>query len=190
MMQFDNDIENCLVVLRSGGLILYPTDTVWGIGCDATNPEAVARIYHLKQRSEEKSMIILLQDEKVIPNFISQPNALIFDYIKGIHKPTTMIYGGAKNLATNLIGADGSIAIRIPNDPFCRQLLKKFGKPIVSTSSNLSGYPTPKIFSDIDAVIKKGVDYVVEHRQDDCTQAEPSTIIRVKEDGGYDIIRP
>lgn len=189
-MRFENDIENCLVVLRSGGLILYPTDTVWGIGCDATNNEAVERIYRLKQRSETKSMIILLPEEKDIPNYVSQANPLVFDYIKGIHKPTTMIYDGAKNLASNLIGADGSIAIRIPNEAFCKQLLKKFGKPIVSTSSNLSGYPTPRLFTDIDAVIKKGVDYIVEHRQDDNTEAEPSTIIRVKEDGGYEVIRP
>lgn len=189
-MQFENDIENCLVVLRSGGLILYPTDTVWGIGCDATNSEAIARIYQLKQRSETKSMIILLPDEKDIPHYVAQSNPLIFDYIKGIHKPTTMIYSGAKNLAPNLIGSDGSIAIRIPEDPFCKQLLKKFGKPIVSTSSNLSGYPTPGVFTDIDAAIKKGVDYIVDHRQDEERVAEPSTIIRVKEDGGYEVIRP
>lgn len=189
-MQLENDIENCLAVLQTGGIILYPTDTVWGIGCDATNEEAVKRIYKLKERSDEKSMIILLADEKDILNYVDHPNLMIFDYIKGINKPTTMIYSGAKNLAPNVIGKDGSVGIRLVQDPFCRQLIKKLGRPLVSTSSNISGYPTPMVFADIDIKIKKGVDYVVHHRQDEIVPSEPSTIIKVNDDGSYLIVRP
>ena len=188
-MQLENDIENCLAVLRSGGLILYPTDTVWGIGCDATNEEAVDRILHLKERPAEKSMIILLADEKELLNYVDHPNLMVFDYIKGIHKPATMIYQGAKNLAKNVLGPDNSVAIRIIKDPFCQKLIKKLGKPLVSTSSNISGFPAPKVFNDIDIKIKKGVDYIVQHRQDEDKPAEPSTIIRMNADGSYDIIR-
>ena len=188
-MLLENDIENCLAVLRSGGLILYPTDTVWGIGCDASNEEAIDRIFKLKERPAEKSMIILLADEKDIPNYVSQPNVTVFDYIKGVQKPTTMIYTGAKNLAPNLLGPDHSIGIRIVNEPFCHKLIKKLGKPLVSTSSNISGFPTPKMFNDIDIRIKKGVDYIVQHRQDEDKPAEPSAIIKVNPDGSYEVIR-
>jgi L-threonylcarbamoyladenylate synthase len=188
-MQLENDIENCLAVLRSGGLILYPTDTVWGIGCDATNEEAVERIFNLKERPAEKSMIILLADEKEIPNYVDHPNPMVYDYIKGISKPTTMIYKGGKNLAKNLLGPNDSVAIRPVNEPFCQKLIKKFGKPLVSTSPNISGFPTPMVFNDIDIRIKKGVDYIVQYRQDDDKPGEPSTIIRVNTDGSYDIVR-
>jgi L-threonylcarbamoyladenylate synthase len=189
-MYFENDIDNCLVVLRSGGLILYPTDTVWGIGCDATNQEAVERVIQLKERPLDKSMIILLSDEKEIPNYVNQENLLVFDYIKGIHKPATMIYNHAQHLAPNIISSDGSVGIRITNDPFCKQLLKRFGKPIVSTSSNISGFPTPGHFADIDLKIKQGVDYVVEYRQDDLQARQPSTIIKVNQDGSFRVLRP
>lgn len=188
-MQLENDIENCLAVLRSGGLILYPTDTVWGIGCDATNEEAVERVFNLKERPAEKSMIILLTDEKEIPNYVDHPNPLVYDYIKGIHKPTTMIYKGGKNLAKNLLGPNDSVAVRLVNEPFCQKLIKKFGKPLVSTSPNVSGFPTPMVYNDIDIRIKKGVDYIVQHRQDEDKPGEPSTIIRVNTDGSYDIVR-
>jgi len=189
IMQLKNDIENCLAVLQTGGIILYPTDTIWGIGCDATNEEAVKNIIKLKERGEEKSMIILLAEEKDILNYINHPNLMIFDYIKGINKPTTMIYSGAKNLAKNVINKEGTIGIRLVQDPFCRQLVKKFGKPIVSTSSNISGYPAPRIFSDIDIKIKKGVDYIVHHRQEETEPSAPSTIIKVNDDGTYVILR-
>ncbi len=189
-MQMKNDIEACLNVLRQGGLILYPTDTVWGIGCDATNAEAVAKIYKLKNRNEEKSMIILLADEAEIVKYTDQENLTIFDYIKGIAKPVTVIYSQAKYLAENLINKDGSIGIRVVKDDFCRQLIRAFGKPIVSTSSNVSGYPPPPFFNDIDIKIKNGVDYIVQHRQDDDMPGTPSTVIRLNEDGSYVIIRP
>jgi L-threonylcarbamoyladenylate synthase len=189
-MNFETDIEEALSVLQNGGLILYPTDTVWGIGCDATNAAAVAKIYALKKRSDEKSMIVLLADEKDIPNYVTQPNPKVFDYIKGIHKPTTFIYQNAINLAKNIISADGSIGIRITSDLFCKKLIRRFGKPLVSTSANISGYPAPAIYQDIDYEIKSGVDYIVQHRQDDVTAASPSAIVKLNADGSLTIIRP
>lgn len=188
-MNFDSDIEESLLVLHSGGLILYPTDTVWGIGCDATNDEAVLKIYNLKRRTDDKSMIVLLADEKEIPKYVGEMDPKVFDYIKGIHKPTTVIYESAKGLSQNLVNKNGSIAIRIVNDNFCRELIKRFGKPIVSTSANISGYPPARIFPDIDIEIKSGVDYIVQHRQDDLTEAAPSAIVKWEADGSLTIIR-
>ncbi len=189
-MKIHDDIEACLQVLTQGGIILYPTDTVWGIGCDATNEQAVSKIYALKNRNEEKSMIVLVAGEDEIPNYTDQEDLKIYDYIKGIVKPVTIIYYKAKNLAKNIINKDGSIGIRIVKDDFCKKLIKAFGKPIVSTSSNISGYPPPPFFNDIDIKIKNGVDYIVQHRQDDETPGTPSTVIRLNEDGSYVIIRP
>jgi L-threonylcarbamoyladenylate synthase len=190
IMLIDDDIDACVSVLQKGGLILYPTDTVWGIGCDAQNEAAVSKIYALKNRNEEKSMIILVAEESEILNFSSRENNVIFDYIKGIEKPTTVIYESAKNLAKNLLAADGSVGIRIVKDRFCQRLINTFGKPIVSTSSNVSGYPPPKIFSDIDVRIKEGVDYVVKYRQDDDMIASPSTVIRLADNGHIIVLRP
>jgi len=189
-MEFSNDIEECIKVLQSGGLILYPTDTIWGIGCDATNAEAVEKIYRLKKRPDSKTMIILLADERDILKYVTQPDLRIFDYIKDIRKPTTVIYEGGTGLAENLINTDGSVGIRIVNEPFCKNLIKRFRKPIVSTSANISGYPSPLVFRDIDNAIKDNVDYVVQYRQDDLTPAAPSAIIKWKADGSYTVIRP
>ncbi|MCP9750783.1 L-threonylcarbamoyladenylate synthase [Ferruginibacter sp. HRS2-29] len=189
-MIFEHDIEACLEVLHNGGLILYPTDTVWGIGCDATNEKAVSKIYTLKNRNEQKSMIILLADEADVPAYTDQENVTIFDYIKGIQKPTTVIYDKAKNLARNLLAEDGSVGMRIVKDKFCKRLITEFGRPIVSTSSNVSGYPPPMVFSDIDVRISEGVDYVVKYRQDDTEPALPSTVIRLNENGSITILRP
>ena len=189
-MNFDTDIEEAISVLQSGGIILYPTDTVWGIGCDATNENAVAKIYALKKRSDEKSMIVLLADENEIIKYVTQPDAKIFDYIKGINKPTTFIYEGGINLAKNMIQGDGSIGIRITSNAFCKKLITRFGKPLVSTSANISGYPSPAIFEDVDYEIKNGVDYIVQHRQDDVTTASPSAIVKLNADGSLTIIRP
>ena len=189
-MQFANDIKECITVLQNGGLILYPTDTIWGIGCDATNEEAVTKIYQLKKRADEKSMVVLVSDEKTIATYITQPNLKIFDYIKGIRKPTTVIYEGAAGLAKNVIATDGSAAIRIVKDEFCKQLIRYFKKPIVSTSANISGYPPPTIFIDIDVEIKNGVDYIVQHRQDDLSPSSPSAIVKLNADGIPQILRP
>ena len=188
-MQIDDDINSCLDVLAKGGLILYPTDTVWGIGCDSTNASAVEKIFTLKNRKTQKSMIILLADEKDILSHVDHQRALVFDFIKGIQKPVTVIYSRAKNLAPNLINEDGSIGIRIVKDSFCKALINKFGKPIVSTSSNVSGYPPPANFGDIDIRIKDGVDYIVQHRQDDFVPAMPSTIIKLNDDDSFTVIR-
>jgi L-threonylcarbamoyladenylate synthase len=189
MNQLLNDLEQCLEVLKKGGLLLYPTDTIWGIGCDATNEQAVAQIYALKKRVASKSMIVLIADEKDLTKYVTQPNLQIFDYIKGVSKPTTVIYEGAIGVAKNLVNEDGTLAIRIVKDDFCQKLIQSFGLPIVSTSANLSGYPSPAIFTDIDSEIKNGVDYIVQHRQDDFNLAAPSAIIKWNNNGIPTIIR-
>jgi L-threonylcarbamoyladenylate synthase len=189
MINFENDINNCLKGLNKGGLILYPTDTIWGIGCDATNDKAVKKIYQLKKRADKKAMIILLADAKNIFNYVAQPDLKILDYIKEIKKPTTIIYEGGKGVAGNLINTNGSIAIRIVKDTFCNYLINCFGKPIVSTSANISGYPSPLTFKDIDTIIKNGVDYIVQYRQDDLYPATASSIIKWNVDGSLTVIR-
>jgi len=177
-MNFENDIVSCLQALKNGGIILYPTDTIWGIGCDATNEEAVKKIFELKKRPGEKSMIVLVADEKDILRHVTQPDPGVFDYLKTTSKPTTVIYDGAIGFADNLIGSDGSVAIRICQNEFCRHLIKRFRKPIVSSSANISGESSPKNFSEINAEIKARVDYVVQFSQDDKTNAEPSSLIK------------
>ncbi|HXB05660.1 MAG TPA: L-threonylcarbamoyladenylate synthase [Puia sp.] len=190
MINFDNDIDRSLAALQSGGLILYPTDTIWGIGCDATDPAAVARVYQLKQREAAKSLIVLMADQRDILKYTSQPDLRIFDFLATVKKPTTVIYEGAIGLAPNLPGADGTIAIRLVADPFCRHLIKRFRKPLVSTSANLSGDPAPAFYKDVDLRIKQGVDYIVEHRRDDETPREPSAVIKWNPNGEPTIIRP
>ncbi|MFI5188256.1 MAG: L-threonylcarbamoyladenylate synthase [Chitinophagales bacterium] len=180
MKDFTNDIERCVKVLKNGGTILYPTDTIWGIGCDATNPEAVKKIYELKKRRDEKALIILVAGEKEILQYVAQPDLKVFDYLKTVKKPTTVVYEGAIGLADNLVGEDSSIAIRICKDEFCKHLMNRFKKPIVSTSANISGQPFPKRFSEISEEIKKNVDYIVSYKQSDTTIAEPSALIMWK----------
>ena len=177
-MNFENDILKCLEVLKTGGLILYPTDTVWGIGCDATNETAVDKIYKLKRRSDEKALIVLVADERDIMQHVAAPDLSLFDHLEKTTKPTTVVYEGALGFADNLIAKDGSIAIRICKDEFCRYLIKRFRKPIVSTSANISGLPSPKFFKEIGDEIKNGVDHVVKYRQDDEKIAEPSSLIK------------
>lgn len=189
MVDFENDIEQCLQVLQNGGLILYPTDTVWGIGCDATNEKAVEKVYKLKRRPDEKAMIVLVADERDVLQYVASPDLAVFDYLQEAKKPTTVIYEDAIGLADNLVGKDGSIAIRICNEQFCKHLIKRFRKPIVSTSANISGEPAAKIFADINEQIKSGVDYVVTYRQDDKTIAAPSSVIKWN-NGHLEIIRP
>jgi L-threonylcarbamoyladenylate synthase len=172
------------------GIILYPTDTIWGLGCDATDPLAVGRIFDLKQRPETKSMIVLVADERDILKYVAEPDLRVFDYLKQTHKPTTVIYQGAIGLAENLIGSDGTVAIRVVKDTFCRHLIKRFRKPIVSTSANISGHPSPASFPNISQQIINGVDYVVKHRQNDVTEAAPSTIIKWNREGTPTVIRP
>ena len=178
MKSFDSDIVKCLEVLKTGGLILYPTDTVWGIGCDATNETAIEKVYTLKKRSDEKAMIVLVADERDIMKYVAAPDLSLFDYLETTTKPTTVVYDGALGFADNLVGKDGSIAIRVCGEEFCRHLIKRFRKPIVSTSANISGMPFPKRFNDITVDIKNGVDYIVQYRQNDESPAEPSSLIR------------
>ena len=187
---FNTDIEACLRVLESGGLILYPTDTIWGIGCDATNESAVEKIFALKKRIETKALIVLIADERSLLQYVASPHIEVFDYIQGVSKPTTIIYENAIGLASNLLAEDGSVGIRICADEFCKHLIKRFRKPIVSTSANVSGFPPPKVFSDIDIAVKQGVDYVVHYRQDDTIPVEPSAVVKCNKDGSFTILRP
>ena len=189
MFLMEEDIACALDALQKGGIILYPTDSVWGIGADATNPDAVEIIYILKKRADTKAMIVLVPEEKWILDYVAEPAPKVADYIKGITKPTTVIYDHAKNVAPNLIAADGSIAIRICKANFAQQLMQAFGKPIVSTSSNISGLPTPKCFKDISLDIIEGVDYVVRSEQEDSSLKEPSAIVKWEKDQII-IIRP
>jgi len=188
-MIFENDIINCLEVLKKGGIILYPTDTVWGIGCDALNEQAVEKIYQLKKRSDEKSMIVLVADEKDILRYVASPALKVFDYLRKVSKPTSVVYENVLGFAHNLVDKNGSIAIRICRDSFCKQLIKRFRKPIVSTSANISGKPAPGVFKEISEEIKNGVDYIVQYRQDDERISEPSAVIKWNRDGTVKILR-
>jgi L-threonylcarbamoyladenylate synthase len=187
--KFDQDIESCLKVLNEGGLILYPTDTIWGIGCDPTNAAAVEKVFALKKRSDKKAMIVLVADERDILQYVANPDLRVFDYLNELSKPTTVIYEGAIGLANNLTADDATVAIRICYDIFCRHLIKRFRKPLVSTSANISGMPASKTFADIPNEIRKGVDYVVEYRQDDTTPAGATSIIKWNKDGTVTVIR-
>ena len=189
MVNFENDIKRCIGVLNKGGLILYPTDTIWGIGCDATNEKAVEKIFSLKKRSDKRSMIILVADEKEIFNYAANPDKKIFEYLSTTQKPTTVIYEHAKNIDGNLINSDGTIAIRIVNDDFCKMLINQFKKPIVSTSANISGEAFPQNFNEIVAKIKNGVDYIVQHRQNDLMVSQPSAIIKLNNQENIEILR-
>ena len=188
-MDFEQDIQNCLAVLKNGGIILYPTDTVWGIGCDATDTKAVEKIFQLKKRPDEKAMIVLVAGEKDLLKYVANADLRVFDWLRQNPHPTTVVYDGAIDLADNLMGKDGSVAIRICNDIFCKHLIKRFRKPIVSTSANISGQVAPKLFAEITGEIKNAVDYIVKYRQDDNTVAAPSSVIKWN-NGGITIIRP
>lgn len=190
MQDFSADIDQCLQTLNSGGTILYPTDTIWGLGCDATNEKAVEKIYSIKQRPSEKSLIILLADERDILQYITAPDLRVFDYLQSTSKPTTVIYEGAIGLAENLIADDATVAIRLVQDAFCRHLIKRFRRPLVSTSANISGEAAPQIFGDILEQIKESVDYVVKYRQNDVNPAQSSAIIKWNKDGTVTTLRP
>lgn len=189
MINLDNDILNSLSVLHSGGMILYPTDTIWGIGCDATNKNAIKKIFLLKKREEKKAMIILVADVEMIFDYVLSPSKKILSYITNNQKPTTAIFKNAINLPTNLINEDGTVAIRIVKDDFCRLLILQLKKPLVSTSANISGEPYPQNFHQISSAIKNGVDYIVQHRQNDFTQHSPSSIIKSGSNDEIEIIR-
>lgn len=184
----ENEINNALKVLKQGGTILYPTDTVWGIGCDATNYEAVEKIYNLKRRKESKSMICIVSNFKMLNQYIEDVPEVAYDIIKYAIKPTTIIYDRPLHVAENLIASDNTLAIRVIREGFCNSLLRKFKKPIVSTSANISDQPTPKSFKEISEEILKGVDYVV-NLHDKKKAGKPSSIIKLSNDGIVKVIR-
>ena len=185
----NDDLKKACEVMAAGGLILYPTDTIWGIGCDATNEEAVRRVHELKRRSDHKAMLVLLDSEAKLNGYVSNVPDIAWDLIEVADKPLTIIYSDAKNLAPSLVGEDGSVGIRITREAFSRQLCERFRKPVVSTSANISGEPSPASFSEISEEVKKGVDYIVEYRQDDQTKAKPSSIIKLGDGGLVQVIR-
>ena len=189
LFSFTNDIIKAVEVLRSGGIILYPTDTIWGIGCDATNITAVKRIYEIKQRQDTKSMLVLMENPNLLNSYIGEVPEIAWELIEVADTPLTIIYSGAKNLASNLLANDGSIGIRITNEPFTQQLIQRFRKPIVSTSANISGQKTPQNFVEISDEVKKSVDYIVEYRQDDLTKSKVKDIIKLGVGGRIEIIK-
>ena len=186
---FEQDIVSSLTALRAGGTILYPTDTIWGLGCDATDENAVRKIFDLKQRPENKSLVVLLADVKSIFQYVAHPHPDLGNILAGFDRPTTVIYDGALQLAPSVVSADGSVAIRLVQEPFCRHLVKRLRKPLVSTSANLSGQPSAPTFHDVALQIKQGVDYAVQYRQNDTTPAQASRIVKIRADGSLDVIR-
>jgi L-threonylcarbamoyladenylate synthase len=184
-----DDIRQAVKILSEGGIILYPTDTIWGIGCDATNAIAVEKIYKLKQRKDSKAMIILLDSENRLQQYVQEIPEIAWQLIEVSNKPLTIIYPGAKNVATNLLAENGSIAIRIARDEFCKNLIAKLRRPIVSTSANISGESAPGIYDEIPDLIREGVDYIVKWRQDDIHPGQASAIIELGLHGQFKIIR-
>ncbi len=183
------DIRRALDVLNKGGVILYPTDTIWGIGCDATNEEAVSRVYAIKRRTDAKALITLVDSEAKIQGYVREIPDVAWQLIDCSTRPLTIIYDGARHLAPNLLAEDGSVAIRLTREAFSRELCLRFHRPIVSTSANLSGEPSPATFDDISEDIKQAVDYVCTSRRDDRTPARPSSIIKLAANGEVKIIR-
>ena len=182
------DVRKACEVLKNGGIILYPTDTIWGIGCDATNELAVKRIYELKHREDNKAMLVLLDDVGKLASYVEVPD-VAYELLEVNDKPMTIIYPNAKNLAKNLIAQDRTIGIRITSEAFTKALLYRFRKPIVSTSANISGEPSPKCFAEISDAVKSVVDYVVDFRQEETSNPAPSSIIKLGVGGEIQIIR-
>jgi L-threonylcarbamoyladenylate synthase len=184
-----DDIKKALEVLKNGGIILYPTDTIWGIGCDATNEKAVEKIYQIKKREDSKSMLVLMENPALLERYVTEVPEIAWDLIEIATTPLTVIFSNAKNLAKNLIAEDGSIGIRFTKEAFSSQLLQRFRRPLVSTSANISGEKSPAYFDEISEEIKKQVDYMVEYRQNDTTPSQPSSIIKLGVGGQIEIIR-
>lgn len=183
------EINKAIDVLKKGGVILYPTDTIWGIGCDATNPAAVEKIYKIKQRAESKAMLVLINDSSELDKYVETVPDIAYELIDVAVKPLTIIYDEAIGFASNLIASDGSIGIRVTKEEFSHQLCKRFRKPIVSTSANVSGKKSPATFREIDNAILESVDYVVNYRQEDDCALKSSEIIKLSKSGTIKIIR-
>jgi L-threonylcarbamoyladenylate synthase len=188
-MIFGEDIRESLKVLKEGGIILYPTDTIWGIGCDATNPAAVDRIFKIKSRSETKSLLILVNGDQMLERYVNEIPEIAFELINVSDDPLTIIYPSGKNLAPGVCNEDGSVGIRVCRDDFCAELISRFRKPIVSTSANFSGKPSPATFSEIERSLSDAVDYIVKYRQDDTIKRLASPVIRLESGGTFKIIR-
>jgi L-threonylcarbamoyladenylate synthase len=186
--QYQEEIKRCIDVLKSGGLILYPTDTIWGIGCDATNASAVQKVYELKKRDDSKALIVLLDDAGKLNRYVREVPEVAWDLIDNADRPITIVYPGVLNLAKNLMSADGTAAIRITSDEFCKQLIFKFGKPLVSTSANISGEAFGGRFQDVSDDILKGVDHIVDLHKNRPV-GMPSSIIKLDLGGKFEIIR-
>lgn len=189
MTDFSYDIEQCLSVLQKGGIILYPTDTIWGLGCDATNAIAVQRLMQIKGKPNGRGLIVLLASERDILRYAANPDPEVFNYLTTITKPVTVIYSNGLNVAEEVLNEDGSIAIRLVKEDFCRHLLKRFKKPVVSTSANFHGQPSPQNFQSVPADIKNLADYTVTVRQHDEISGSASSVINWK-NGKAIIIRP
>lgn len=187
---FGADLRRAIEVVRAGGVILYPTDTVWGIGCDATNVEAVRRVYEIKHRADSKALIVLVGDIGQLERTVDGIPDVAYDLIEYSERPLTIIYDRAVGVASNLSAEDGTLAVRVTSEAFSRALCRELRRPLVSTSANISGQPTPAIFADIDPAIVDSVDYVCTTRRDDTTRRPASTIMRLGEDGSFKIIRP
>ena len=183
------EIKKACEVLQKGGVILYPTDTVWGIGCDATNEEAVKRVYEIKRRADSKAMLVLVDSDVKVDFYVKDVPEVAWDLIQYATKPLTVIYDNARNLAPNLIAEDGSVGIRVTSEEFSKQLCFRFRKAIVSTSANISGEPAPASFGEIQDEIKQAVDYIVGYRQDEPAGAKPSSILKLGKGGVIKIIR-
>ena len=185
----NEEIKKACQVMREGGVILYPTDTIWGIGCDATNEEAVRRVYEIKRRADSKAMLVLVDSAVKVDFYVQDVPEVAWALIEVADKPLTIIYSGARNLAPNLLAEDGSVGIRVTGEEFSKRLCQQFRKAIVSTSANVSGQPSPQNFSEISEEIKAAVDYIVDYRREETTQAKPSSIIKLDKGGVIKIIR-
>ncbi|MFO7575127.1 MAG: L-threonylcarbamoyladenylate synthase [Bacteroidales bacterium] len=186
----EDDITRSVEILRSGGVILYPTDTIWGLGCDPSNEEAIEKVYQLKRRPAEKSMIILVDSVAMLERYTSVIHEVVYELIEAEERPLTLVLPAAGSLlCPSLISPEGFIAVRICRDEFCSSLIGRFRKPVVSTSANLSGEPPPEVFSDIMGEIVTGADYVVSHRRNDTRRAKPSPVIKIDESGVIKILR-
>lgn len=183
MNDFEKEVEKVVQIVNQGKIIIYPTDTIWGIGCDATDANAIKRIYELKRREERKSLIILVNDVEMIHEYVSEPSEKLLSYLAEQQHPTTCIFENAIHLPGILVNEDHAIAIRIVKDPFCNRLISKMEKPLVSTSANISGEAFPQNYLQVSDSIKKEVDYIVQHRQNDFSKSIPSSIIRLNESG-------
>ncbi|MBS1588966.1 MAG: L-threonylcarbamoyladenylate synthase [Bacteroidetes bacterium] len=189
MVDFESDLLNCIAALQAGDTILYPTETVWGLGCNALDENAVEKVFALKQRPKEKSLIVLLAEPKDILQFVAAPPPDIIDIVSQFDCPTTVVYDHALGFPDNVANADGSIALRITTDPFCKALIKRFRKPLVSTSANLSGESTPASFAQIHPSIVENVGYAVAYRRNEQSPSRPSRLIKINDDGSFVVLR-